>query len=1099
MKKLLILLLTTILYSHTIFGQSEYCDTDEVEYIGNSTSFVQDIPLCNSTNQDSYNYAPDVVHYDHTPIKTLKLNFHFISDGSGNGNFNDTGDGQGGPTTSDNIATALCSLANYAMANNQQMLAPVGNSTPLIPDIRIRYEKGVVLSYDDGNFYDYEALIDPNYPYSLCDLALQEAINPAKEINVFLLQNGTLAPNSPTSSRRGRYKICNYPSIFVEDLNHGFHNGIYFDLVGWAGLLNHEIGHILGNTAGHPRNNCSGLTPANDDRSGFDCSDTPRNPCYSWSPETTNNVMNYAKTKSAWTPCQLGLWHWQIMKTWVNYIQPYYCNRDASQTITISTGEHLEWNSARFLHGDLIIESGASLKIRCLVGMPKYGEIIVKRGGKLILEGATLTNVCGDMWTGIELWGDPTKDQFPPYSSADQATLISYAGTTIEHAYDAITTGKYDPQTGFDYNYTGGGNFNIIGTTFRNCRRSIQMLNYHNVYNGSARGNISIIKNSDFILDADYNDPNVGSMHWVTLWEVEGVQFIDCRFKDIFNVKRNDPSDPNLITKKIKTHKAFKAVNSGFIFESVPGINNAEFDNFITGIESKAYQSLDFIKINKYSFTEVQYGIDIEGSISSQITNNIFKLPVSQINYYGILIQSCIGTLIEANDFSPSPNVSIWVPTGVRGIISEAGTIYPNRIYRNTFDRMLDLIRAHGKNHALLIQCNSMTLHANFSISVLNHNGDGTIAKNQGYCPGLGPWISGYDAGNIFGNQSGTKFSLMSNNLNLSVDYYHRNATGYVPYNPTGQFNLYQCGAINPCISTVPKTNGNGTGTGGSNSEIASKVDDLNDISSYIDQSSDQEEIEYGMLVYDQQYYEIVGDLLNRVDTIADSNQTVYLYNTDMTDIIGFMEDQESSTGQINPALIVAYLNDNDIINAQSELNEYKSSTENQLNSQGKILQILIDYKSNGILMNAVTADTEIELRDIQQDNPEKGFESAQALLWLNFNDEFPRWNNPLDSSGARIGKPINEQSTTVNKFLKCNPNPFNGKFEISVLASDSLTNYKIVINSIQGDIIYEEEMYSKKEAQVMIINGSQFNNGLYICSLHANGRILESIKIIKK
>jgi len=56
------------------------------------------------------------------------------------------------------------------------------------------------------------------------------------------------------------------------------------------------------------------------------------------------------------------------------------------------------------LEGNIIVENGGSLTIRCRVSLPPGGKIIVEPEGKLTLNGATLENDCGKTWKGIEVW-----------------------------------------------------------------------------------------------------------------------------------------------------------------------------------------------------------------------------------------------------------------------------------------------------------------------------------------------------------------------------------------------------------------------------------------------------------------------------------------------------------------------------------------------------------------------------------------------------------------------------------------------------------------------------------------------------------------------
>jgi len=56
------------------------------------------------------------------------------------------------------------------------------------------------------------------------------------------------------------------------------------------------------------------------------------------------------------------------------------------------------------LSGDLILEAGSRLVIRCKVSLPKGAKVIVKPGAELVLNSGKLYNDCDEEWEGVELW-----------------------------------------------------------------------------------------------------------------------------------------------------------------------------------------------------------------------------------------------------------------------------------------------------------------------------------------------------------------------------------------------------------------------------------------------------------------------------------------------------------------------------------------------------------------------------------------------------------------------------------------------------------------------------------------------------------------------
>ncbi|MBN2172935.1 MAG: hypothetical protein JW731_02305, partial [Bacteroidales bacterium] len=146
---------------------------------------------------------------------------------------------------------------------------------------------------------------------------------------------------------------------------------------------------------------------------------------------------------------------------------------------TIKPGTDTTWDFPRTIVSDhLVVDSGAVLTITSSVYFANYRKIVVKRGGKLVLDGGILSNTCDQVWQGIELWG---RSDYPPDSIHYQGQVVLKNGAVIENAEYGIRTIKVDgipdESETLDYDYTGGivsaGN-----STFRNCRYGVQFHPY---------------------------------------------------------------------------------------------------------------------------------------------------------------------------------------------------------------------------------------------------------------------------------------------------------------------------------------------------------------------------------------------------------------------------------------------------------------------------------------------------------------------------------------------------------------------------------------------------------------------------------------------
>ncbi len=162
---------------------------------------------------------------------------------------------------------------------------------------------------------------------------------------------------------------------------------------GWAyaGLLNHEIGHVLS-----LRHTWSG----NDG-----CDDTPRHDnCWisAGDKKCSNNLMDYNAHQSAITPCQVARMHQVLSRPGSRQravLEPEWCDRNAIRELRIEKDELWIW--PRDLDANVVVTSGNTLHIATSVSMPARASIRVENNARLLLSGATLYQACGRKWQGI--------------------------------------------------------------------------------------------------------------------------------------------------------------------------------------------------------------------------------------------------------------------------------------------------------------------------------------------------------------------------------------------------------------------------------------------------------------------------------------------------------------------------------------------------------------------------------------------------------------------------------------------------------------------------------------------------------------------------
>jgi hypothetical protein len=97
-------------------------------------------------------------------------------------------------------------------------------------------------------------------------------------------------------------------------------------------------------------------------------------------------------------------------------------------TESFSIASNTTWGGNHLLGVKATVESGITLTITGSIHSTSGASIIVEPNGKLILNGATLTNTCGEMWQGIELQN----------SENGQSAIMEMDGALIENAICAV-------------------------------------------------------------------------------------------------------------------------------------------------------------------------------------------------------------------------------------------------------------------------------------------------------------------------------------------------------------------------------------------------------------------------------------------------------------------------------------------------------------------------------------------------------------------------------------------------------------------------------------------------------------------------------------
>lgn len=329
---------------------------------------------------------------------------------------------------------------------------------------------------------------------------------------------------------------------------------------------------------------------------------------------------------------------------------------------------------------DIIIEDGATLTITCKLYMANDASIIVKQGGRLIVDGGLISTENGKFWQGIQVWGDKTKSQKPIYNPAvyDQGRVEIINGATIENAIVAVDL--WEPE---NYQATGG----IIyaeDAIFRNNVKSVHATHYRNFdpyepliewdYEGE-------FVNCTFEITTDYPGHQTFE-ELVDLSYVNGINFIGCDFSLY----------PNAINVYDENH-AISGYDAGFrvyancTSQQTPcpevDYDRSNFTGFYSAVyASKTGYNVVTVSIDRSDFVNNAYGLYALGLNNASVLFSTFQVSSYMGCGYGIFTDYVTGFAFEENQFTKYPGAMQGNYHGIS--INNSAAI--NQVYKNDFN-----------------------------------------------------------------------------------------------------------------------------------------------------------------------------------------------------------------------------------------------------------------------------------------------------------------------------------------------------------------------------------------------------------------------------
>ena len=380
------------------------------------------------------------------------------------------------------------------------------------------------------------------------------------------------------------------------------------------------------------------------------------------------------------------------------YDEKYECrilceNYAYSSTPEYITGQTL-WGSETYIDHDVIVENGGILTIENTIYMGESTKIIVKPGGRLILDyRAVLTGMCGNMWQGIEVWGNKNAHQYEDGNGQyAQGYVELNNGATIENAVSALALWRPN------YWSTTGGIVHAEDAVFRNNQRSVHALHYKNTspVNGKQTDYNSWFKRCQFIVDENYlgDEDHVFHKH-VDLDHVRGIKFFACDFS-----VAAPSSNISYWTSGIAGYEAGFSVSGMCSNNNIypcPSYDNSTFSGFLSAISAvnDGTRTPPTITVTRSSFNNNDFGIYVSNLSNTSVRFCDFnvKRHDNWLCGAGIFLENVLNYSIEENALAKT---NTFNGEGYGVVIKNCAV--QSKVYRNQFENLYCGNLAWGRN-----------------------------------------------------------------------------------------------------------------------------------------------------------------------------------------------------------------------------------------------------------------------------------------------------------------------------------------------------------------------------------------------------------------
>jgi hypothetical protein len=301
--------------------------------------------------------------------------------------------------------------------------------------------------------------------------------------------------------------------------------------------------------------------------------------------------------------------------------------------------------------GDIIIHSGAELRVEATIGMRPGARILVERNARLHVKSSGILTAECQNWAGIQVLGNRQKIQpehNAPLTDPDQAGIVWIEGGTVEWARNGVTAGG-----GYGPEFWGGLIRASNDAIFKNNRKDVEFLSYKLPHPNK---NKSKFLNTTFIEIGEAFANTEG----VTIWETDGIEFNNCIFKNkdsegiytydagvsILNNNRFEDNLAGTVSRSTYPMAVENKVQIGLGSALENKFTNNQFHVLASHVAGIGGFSLEVINNN---FTGGQYGVLVDGGSNFRIAGNLLTstsssgVRVSNTGFNNVMNQNLIG------------------------------------------------------------------------------------------------------------------------------------------------------------------------------------------------------------------------------------------------------------------------------------------------------------------------------------------------------------------------------------------------------------------------------------------------------------------------